>query len=220
MAAREFRRPPFADRVDAGEALAGRLTHTAERGAIVLGLPRGGVVVAATVAERLGAPLDVLIVAKVGLPGHEELAVGAVGEGGVVVWNEPVIERYRVRSDALERAVQAAQAKVAARQAEIRAEVQRIDIEGRAVIIVDDGLATGATARAAIDVARAQGATHVTLAVPVAPADVVPVFDRLADEFVTVLAPRDFQAVGLWYADFSQTTTEEVIKLLKAARSR
>ena len=200
--------------------LAERLADEADRDPVVLGLPRGGVVVAAEVADRLGAPLDVLIVAKIGLPGHEELAVGAVGEGGIIVWNEAVVERYRLARAELEQAVAAAQAKLRARQAEIRAEVPRLAIEGRAVIIVDDGLATGATARAAIDVARAQGASHVTLAVPVAPADVVPAFERLADRFVTVLAPKDFQAVGLWYADFSQTTTEEVIKLLKAARFR
>ncbi len=212
------RPPTFEDRAAAGRALAEELEDAAGRDPVVLGLPRGGVAVAAPVAEQLGAPLDVLAVAKVGVPGHEELAAGAVGEGGVAVVNEGVVQRYGISPATLESAIAAAQAKVEARLAEIRAVVPRIEIEGRTVIIIDDGLATGATARAAIEVARAAGCPHIVLAVPVAPAEAIEGFTKLADEVVTVLTPLDFQAVGMWYRDFSQTTTDEVIELLRAAR--
>lgn len=212
------RPPAFANRAVAGEALADELEDAGLHDPVVLGLPRGGVAVAAPVARRLGAPLDALVVAKVGVPGHEELAAGAVGEGGVEVVNEGVVRRYRIGSTALASALATARAKVESRIAEIRAFVDRIDIAGRAVIIVDDGLATGATAHAAIEVARAAGCPHIILAVPVAPADAIEKFRALADEVVTVMTPSDFLAVGMWYRDFTQTSTREVVELLRAAR--
>lgn len=205
----------FEDRVDAGRELARQLTHRAHEDCVVLGLPRGGVPVAAEVARALSAPLDVLVVRKVGAPGHAELAMGAVGEDGAVVRNADVIA-----------AAGADEATVAAAEGRERAEVQRRSrmlragraaepIEGRVAIIVDDGIATGATMRTACALARARGAVHVVVAVPVAAPDALPHLDD-ADEVVCLCAPPDFMAVGMFYTDFRQTSDDEVIRLLTA----
>jgi putative phosphoribosyl transferase len=205
----------FADRVEAGQLLAARLEHLKGRqDVIVLGLPRGGVVVAAEVAKAIGAPLDALVVAKVRVPWQPELALGAVAVGGVRVSNERLIERLYIDRAALQRAWAEAEDAVAARNHDLRDDRPAPEVRDRTVVVVDDGLATGATARAAIQAVRAMGAAHIILAVPVAPRDTVEELEGLVDELVVVLAPRRFGAVGTFYRDFTQTTDAEARRLL------
>lgn len=205
----------FADRVEAGQLLAARLEHLKGRqDVIVLGLPRGGVVVAAEVAKAIGAPLDALVVAKVRVPWQPELALGAVAAGGVRVSNERLIERLYIDRVTLQRAWDEAEAAVAARNHDLRDDRPAPDVKGRTAVVIDDGLATGATARAAIQAVRAMDAAYVILAVPVAPRDTVEELERLVDELVVLLAPRRFGAVGTFYRDFTQTTDEEARRLL------
>lgn len=207
----------YADRVDAGRDLAAALAAYRDQDVVVLGLPRGGVPVAREVAEALGAPLDVLVVRKLGLPSHPELAFGAIGEGGVEVLNDAVLGRAGLDAAA-----------IAAVEGTQRAELQRrvdlyrggrpgLSVAGRVALIVDDGFATGATARAAAQVARAQGARVVVLAAPVGAPDTVAGLREVADEVVCLRAPGDFMAVGEGYDDFRQTSDEEVCALLGAA---
>ncbi|MEU6702170.1 phosphoribosyltransferase family protein [Streptomyces wuyuanensis] len=204
----------FTDRVDAGQRLAGALGHLREADPVVLGLPRGGVPVAFQVARALGAPLDVIVVRKLGVPYHRELGFGAIGEGGVRVISDDIVRRGHV-SEKDVAAVERAEAAELTRQAErFRADRPRIGIRGRTVIVVDDGIATGATAAAACEVVRAQGAARVVLAAPVAPPDAVSWLRTEADEVVCLSTPRAFSAVGEWYQDFSQTPDEEVVALL------
>ncbi len=185
---------------------------------MVLGLPRGGVPVAFEVAHALGAPLDVLVVRKLGLPWQPELGVGAVGEDGVLVRNNDVIARTGLTDSQLAAIIERERAVVIERAERFRAGRPPIELEGRTVVIVDDGLATGGTARAAVAVARARGAAKVVLAVPVAPADTVASLARAADDVVTVATPVHFSAVGPWYRDFTQTTDAEVVSILGAAQ--
>ncbi|MGW7366476.1 phosphoribosyltransferase family protein [Streptomyces sp. NPDC054841] len=207
----------FTDRVDAGQRLAEALRHLRGTDPVVLGLPRGGVPVAFQVARVLGAPLDVIVVRKLGVPYHRELGFGAIGEGGVRVISDDIVRRGHVSAKDVE-AVEQAEATELVRQAErFRADRPRIDIKGRTVIVVDDGIATGATAAAACEVVRAQGAAHVVLAAPVAPPDAVSWLRTEADEVVCLSTPRAFSAVGEWYRDFSQTADEEVVSLLAQA---
>ncbi|MFI1466338.1 phosphoribosyltransferase family protein [Streptomyces wuyuanensis] len=204
----------FTDRVDAGQRLAGALGHLREADPVVLGLPRGGVPVAFQVARALGAPLDVIVVRKLGVPYHRELGFGAIGEGGVRVISDDIVRRGHV-SEKDVASVERAEAAELTRQAErFRADRPRIGIRGRTVIVVDDGIATGATAAAACEVVRAQGAARVVLAAPVAPPDAVSWLRTEADEVVCLSTPRAFSAVGEWYQDFSQTPDEEVVALL------
>jgi putative phosphoribosyl transferase len=209
----------FADRPDAGRQLAGALGHLRGQEVVVLGLPRGGVPVAYEVAVALGAPLDVIVVRKLGFPGRPELAMGAVGEDGTLVLQREVLLRGRVSEQELRRVEDQERALVQSRVAQLRQGRPRVDLHGRVSVVVDDGLATGATARAACRVARRLGALRVVLAVPVAPADAL---DRIgeADEAVCVSAPTRFVAVGLHYRDFSPTIDEEVVDLLDAAATR
>jgi putative phosphoribosyl transferase len=204
--------PPFADRAEAGRRLAARLPAL-ER-PIVLALPRGGVPVGAAVARALGAPLDVFVVRKLGLPAQPELAMGAVASGGVQVLNEDVLREGSVPAHVLE--------EVAARE---RAGVEEIEqryrgarpapaLRGRDVVLVDDGLATGATMRAAVAAVRAQGPSRVVAAVPVAPAETVAELERDGVELVCLLVPHPFVSVGSWYRDFGQVPDEEVMRLL------
>lgn len=204
----------FADRAEAGRLLAERLGSRRDLGdVVVLGLPRGGVVVAAEVAAALAAPLDVIVVRKLGAPWQPELAMGAVGEGGVRVLDPDV--SARVTPQQIEQVERAERAEVSARVARLRGGRPMRELAGRTALIVDDGIATGSTARAACQVARAHGAARVVLAVPVAPQGVQAQFAGLADEVIALDAPYAFCAVGAFYVDFRQTTDEEVGRLLE-----
>ncbi|WP_327414081.1 phosphoribosyltransferase [Streptomyces sp. NBC_01233] len=207
----------FTHRTDAGERLAEALRHLQGEDPVVLGLPRGGVPVAFQVARALGAPLDVIVVRKLGVPYHRELGFGAIGEGGVRVISEDIVRSSRVRPQDLAAVEHAEEAELARQARRFRGDRPRVALAGRTVIVVDDGIATGATAAAACEVVRAQGAARVVLAVPVAPPDAVARLRTEADEVVCLSTPRAFRAVGEWYADFSQTPDEEVVALLTRA---
>ncbi|MBB5121739.1 phosphoribosyltransferase [Streptomyces eurocidicus] len=205
----------FRDRVDAGRRLADRLAPLRAESPVVLGLPRGGVPVAYEVARALGAPLDVILVRKLGVPLHEEVGFGAVGEGGVRVLNGDIMRVSRVGEDDLAE-IQAHEEARLARQAEtFRGGRPRVALDGRTAVVVDDGVATGATASAACEVARAHGAARVVLAVPVSAPDAAEALRAEVDELVCLTTPAVFLAVGEWYQDFSQTTDEEVVALLR-----
>ena len=198
----------FADRAEAGRVLARSLEPLRPYHPVVLGLPRGGVPVAVEVAAALHADLDVVVVRKVGAPGHEELAVGAVGEQGVTVRMDDVLRGLKITWDDVRSTAERERATVARRAAQLRGDAAPRDLAGRVVILVDDGIATGATMSAAVQVVRDRGAAGVVVATPVAPPDAG---DRIgADAFVCVYQPRHFAAVGQWYADFGQVTDEEV----------
>jgi putative phosphoribosyl transferase len=211
----------FADREDAGARLAQAVLDSVDvdRGdldrAIVLGLPRGGVPVARVVAEALGAPLDVLVVRKLGAPGHPEFAVGAIGPGGIRVVDASAVSAVGARDDVIARVEREEAAELVRREERYRAGREPLDLSGRTAIIVDDGVATGATAGVACRVARALGAARVILAVPVAPAEWVSRLGAVADDYVAVETPRDFWAVGQHYRDFRQTTDDEVLEALR-----
>ena len=205
----------FRDRREAGERLAARLAPYADESPVVVGLPRGGVVVAAAVAEARCAPLDVIVVRKLGVPTHPELGMGAVGEDGVIVRTEPVIQAVRVTPEQFDAIVARERAEVERRAVRFRGDRAPVSLAGQVVIVVDDGIATGGTARAALEVARAHGARRVVLAVPVAPPDTLRELASLADEVVCLEAPRWFEAVGLHYVDFTQTSDADVVELLQ-----
>ncbi|MCW7988738.1 phosphoribosyl transferase [Streptomyces platensis subsp. clarensis] len=207
----------FTDRADAGHRLAEALRHLEGEDPVVLGLPRGGVPVAFQVARALHAPLDVIVVRKLGVPYQRELGFGAIGEGGVRVISDDIVRRGRLEQADLA-SVEHAEAAELARQAErFRAGRPRLSLEGRTAIVVDDGIATGATAAAACQVVRAHGAARVVLAVPVAPPDAAERLRGATDEFVCLSTPFAFSAVGEWYQDFSQTPDDEVVSLLAQA---
>ena len=208
----------FDDRVEAGRQLAGRLESLRGQDMVVLGLPRGGVPVAFEVAKALRVPLDVLVVRKLGVPFQPELAFGAIGEGGVRVINDSVVRDTDLSEEEMA-AVEAQQrVEVARRSERFRRGHDRIPLAGRVAVIVDDGVATGATAKAACQVARAQGAARVVLAVPIGAADIVERFTGYADEVVCLHTPEFFFAVGQGYRNFAQTSDDEVIALLDRAR--
>ncbi|MGK5528995.1 phosphoribosyltransferase family protein [Streptomyces sp. URMC 129] len=210
----------FADRIDAGRRLAQALREPLRgRDPVVLGLPRGGVPVAAEVAGALRAPLDVCLVRKLGVPFQPEVAMGAIAEDGARVINEEVLRRARVGDAALAEVEAGERAELARRAEQYRGERPRISVTGRTVVIVDDGVATGATARAACRSARARGAARVVLAVPVAPGDAALRVGDDADEFVCPHTPAGFAAVGQFYRDFAPTTDAEVIACLEHGTS-
>ncbi|MGW5817018.1 phosphoribosyltransferase family protein [Streptomyces noursei] len=207
----------FTDRADAGRQLAEALRHVAKDDPVVLGLPRGGVPVAYQVAQALGAPLDVIVVRKLGVPYQPELGFGAIGEGGVRVLSEDIIRRGRIGPADVDAVQRTEEAELARQAGRFRAGRRRLPLDGRTAIVIDDGIATGATAAAACRVVRAQGAARVVLAVPVAPPDAAARLRTAADEFVCLSTPYAFSAVGEWYRDFSQTSDDEVIALLSQA---
>lgn len=207
----------FRDRAEAGRRLGTRLFDLGVTGApIVLGLPRGGVVVAAEVAAALDGQLDVLVVRKLAHPEEPELALGALAEGGSPVWDDAMLARMGLCSDDLGGVVAAERQELARRVATYRPDRPAPDVHGRVVVLVDDGVATGATARAALRALGDQGAARLLLAVPVAAPESLPTFTD-ADEVVTLLAPANFVAVGRWYDDFSQLSDEDVRRALAQA---
>jgi predicted phosphoribosyltransferase len=210
------------DRLDAGRELAAAVAAVLDgapggpRDVVVLGLPRGGVPVAAEVARSLGAPLDVVLVRKLGVPGHAELAMGAIGERDVIVRNDDVIHALSLTDEVVEEVARRERTELARRSRRYRGGRAAPDLRGRTVVIVDDGIATGATASAACRVVRAMGAARVVLAVPVAPAGWRPPAGDV-DEIVALLRPADFHAVGQWYDDFAPTSDDEVTDTLARA---
>ncbi|HEX3139585.1 MAG TPA: phosphoribosyltransferase [Rhizobacter sp.] len=209
----------FRDRRHAGQELARRLTGFAERpGVMVLALPRGGVPVAFEVAQALRAPLDVFIVRKLGVPGHEEYAMGAIASGGVRVLNESALRMLGISPAEVERVVQAEQQELARREHLYRGALPPVDARGRTVLLIDDGLATGSTMRAAVMALRRQQPAQLVVALPTAAADSCQALRAEADEVVCVMTPEPFRAVGCWYGDFSQTTDDEVCELLLLGR--
>jgi predicted phosphoribosyltransferase len=204
----------FVDRRDAGRRLARRLEHLAGQDLVVLGLPRGGVPVAGEVARALGAPLDVIIVRKLGVPGQPELGMGAIGEDGYRVLNPEVMRAARVTADELATVEARERVELERRATRFRGTTERVPLTGRSVVVVDDGVATGSTARVACQMVRAAGAAHVVLAVPVAPSSWTQRLSDVADELVCVVTPEPFLAIGHFYHDFTQTTDDEVVRWL------
>lgn len=207
----------FRDRTEAGRLLAERLHHLKGQPMVVLGLPRGGVPVAYEVAKALGAPLDVIVVRKLGMPFDPELGMGAIGEDGVRIINEEMVRLAGVDDKAIARVEAREREELDRRARRFRGDRPRLSLEGRTAVIVDDGIATGSTARAACQVARSHGATRVVLAVPVAPPDWVKRMGTDADEFVCVATPEPFYAIGQFYADFTQTSDDQVVGCLMRA---
>ncbi|MGA5299565.1 phosphoribosyltransferase [Nucisporomicrobium flavum] len=206
----------YRDRVDAGRRLAHALRHLRGEDVVVLGLPRGGVPVAAEVARELNAPLDVIVVRKVGVPWQPELAMGAVGEDGAAVVNTGVVRVTKVAQDELNAAQERARAEIQRRVHALRGNRPRVELAGRTAVVVDDGIATGSTARVACRVARSLGATRIVLAAPVGAPDAVRSLVDVADEVVCPLRPATFHAVGRFYDDFRPTGDHEVANLLGA----
>jgi putative phosphoribosyl transferase len=202
---------PFADRADAGRRLAERLGAYAGRDDVtVLGLPRGGVPVAAEVARTLPAPLDVCVVRKLGVPGDVELALGAIATGGVLVLNDRVVADLHLSDQAIADVAAVELAELRRREQAYRGERPPVDVAGRTVLVVDDGLATGATMRAAVRAVRLRAPARVVVAVPVAAAETCHALGPEVDDVVCALRPSDFRSVGGWYEDFSPTSDDEV----------
>jgi len=210
----------FRNRVDAGRRLADLLLASADiggGGVVVLGLPRGGVPIAAEIGRALGAPLDIIVVRKLGLPSQPELAMGAIGEDGVYVENEEVMATAALCAFDIEAMVRRERVELTRRAERYRDGRPRLDLRGHCAVIVDDGIATGSTARAACRVARAHGASRIVLAVPVAPEAAVLALHDVCDHMLCVANPEPFYAVGEWYDDFFPTSDFEVVELLRAS---
>ena len=208
----------YENRRQAGTELASRLKHLRGRGdVVVLGLPRGGVPIAYEVARTLEAPLDVFVVRKLGLPGQEELAMGAIASGGVRVLNDDVINWYSVSADVIDRVAHEEQVELERREREYRGGRAPVELGGRVVLLVDDGLATGSTMKAAVAAVRAHGPSRIVVAVPVGSRVSCRELADIADEVVCARSPVRFTAVGEWYRDFSETTDQEVRDLLGGA---
>jgi predicted phosphoribosyltransferase len=209
----------FEDRADAGRRLAEKLSHYKDAGVQVLALPRGGVPVAFEVARALRASLDVFVVRKLGVPGHEELAMGAIASGGVRVLNEDTLAQLRIDDATLNAVTQAEREELERREAAYRDGLPAPDVAGKPVILIDDGLATGASMYAAIVALRARLPSKIIVAVPVAPADARASLAQYVDEMVCVATPEPFRGVGAWYHDFRQVSDEEVRAMLHSARA-
>jgi len=211
----------YRDRAEAGQRLAEKLMAYANRSdVVVLALPRGGVPVAFAVAEALNAPLDVFLVRKLGVPGHEELAMGAIAAGGVRVLNEQVVRLLHIPDAVIEAVAAQEQQELERRARHYRDGRPALDVRGRTVILVDDGLATGATMRAAVAALRQQRLAHIVIAVPVAASSTCDELRAAGEEVVCAMTPEPFYAVGLWYEDFAQTSDAEVRDLLAWAAER
>jgi predicted phosphoribosyltransferase len=211
-------RGPFLDRTDAGQRLAKKLRHYAGHpDVIILALPRGGVPVAFEIARTLHAPLDVFLVRKLGAPGHEELAVGAIASGGIKVLNREIVEALRIPAAAIDQVAASEQRELERREREYRDARPFPDVEQRTVILVDDGLATGSTMRAAVIALKRKGVRRIVAAVPVAVPAACAELSEMVDEVVCDETPEDFRAVGAWYYNFSQITDAEVRDLLARA---
>lgn len=209
----------YRDRRHAGRVLAEKLGRYGGReDVVVLALPRGGVPVAYEVARNLGAPLDVLVVRKLGVPFHPELAMGAIASGGVKVLDQSMVDALRIPPGAVQRVVEVQERELQRRETAYRGEVPPLDVKGRVAILVDDGLATGSTMRAAARAVRQHGPSQVIVAVPVAAAETCDEIGAEVDDIVCGLTPEPFYAVGLWYEDFERTTDAEVRSLIAAAR--
>ena len=211
----------FVDRNDAGRQLARALAaHAEDRPVIVLGLPRGGVPVAARVAEALDAPLDICLVRKLGVPGHEELAMGAIASGGVRVLNRDVIGPLRIAPRLIEQVVERESAELRRRELAYRGEERFPSLVGETVILVDDGAATGASMRVAVQALREAGPRSIVAALPVASREAAELLRAVTDDCVTLIQPDPFYAVGYWYADFSELSDDDVRLELARARQR
>ena len=210
----------YRDRQHAGAELAIRLNALKGRSdVVVLGLPRGGVPVAYEVARALGAPLDVVTARKLGVPGHRELAMGAIAPGNVLVLDADIVAWYRIPNAAVEAVVQQERTELSRREQAYREGRAPVQIRDRVVVLIDDGLATGSTMKAAVQTVRAQAPARIVVAVPVGAPDTCRQFTNLVDEIVCSRMPAGFGSVGQWYRDFSQTTDEEVRELLRDAIS-
>jgi putative phosphoribosyl transferase len=207
--------PKFQNRSEAGQLLGERLGYLTSERPVVLGLPRGGVPVAFEVAQALASPLDVLVVRKLGVPFHPELAFGAIGEDDAQVLNTRLVQRLGLSKDTIAEVARHERAELIRRVEFYRGDRAALALIGRTVVIVDDGLATGATARVAVEVARARGAKRIIVAVPVSPREAVAELRTLANEVISLYVPTQFEAVGEWYEDFNQTTDDEVTSLLR-----
>ena len=211
----------FFDRTEAGQFLAESLSSYANRGdVIILALPRGGVPVAAEVAKKLNAPLDVFVVRKLGLPDHPELAMGAIASGGVRVFNGDVVNALRIPDEVIDAVSAEELTELKRREKSYRDDLPPPEVEGKTVILVDDGIATGSTMLAAISALRQLNAGRIVVGAPVVAASTYYEIRRAADDIAAVMVPENFYAVGQWYADFSQTTDEEVRDLLAQAARR
>jgi predicted phosphoribosyltransferase len=207
---------PYADRRHAGDVLADRLAGLGLDDPLVLGLPRGGLIVAEPVAARLDAPLDTWCVRKVGMPGHEELAIGAVASGGVHVLEEDLLEKVDLPAQEVRLLVARAARRLADQEHRLRGDRPPVEVSGRTVVVVDDGLATGATARAACLALREAGASFVVLAVPVASTEGLRTVTDAVDRAVCPAVPMHFSAVGQWYDDFSEVSDEQALAALNS----
>lgn len=210
----------FANRADAGRRLAQRLNEVPMEHPVVLGLPRGGVPVAYEIADALGAPLDVIVVRKLGVPFQPELAMGAIGEGDVRIVNNEVVRAAGVRASDIASVESRERDELVRRASRFRGRRERVALAGRTALIVDDGIATGSTVRAACQVARVQGAARVIVAAPIAPPSTVTSLQSVADDVIVLQSPASFAAIGQFYDDFTQTTDEEVVRLLDEASAR
>ena len=211
-------REPFADRSAAGRELAEHLSHYAGRDdVVVLGLPRGGVPVAYEVARALDAPMDVFVVRKLGVPGHEELAMGAIASGGVRVLNEDVVAAIGIEERDIDAVAARERTELERRERTYRGDRHPIDVEGRTAIVVDDGLATGATMRAAVKALRERRAGTIVVAVPTASPETCAELGEAVDEIICARTPEPFIALGLWYDDFTPTSDDEVRRLVAEA---